>query len=61
MARSECLPGGGKIIVTPLVCNDGYHFNMSMNLEIRQQQRCIQSTLRTDTLIQEVTSAFSPC
>jgi len=32
---------------------------MSMNFEIRQQQRCIEVTLRANTVIQGVNSAFS--
>ena len=34
--------------------------DMSMNLKISQQQRCVQFTLRTKTMIQDVNSAFSP-
>jgi len=40
MARAEgCGPPGGAV-----ACNDRYHFNMSTNLEIRQQQSCIPFT-----------------
>ena len=35
-------------------CNECYHFNMSMDLEIRRQQSCTLFTLRTNTTIQDV-------
>jgi len=35
-------------------------FNMSMNLEIRQQQSCLQFKLCTNRIIQDVNSAVSP-
>jgi len=48
-----CRPQGGAI-----ACNDWYRHNLSMNMETRRQQSCIQFTLRTNALIQDVNSAF---
>ena len=42
--------------------NHGHHFNMSMNLEIRQQQYCIICILFklcANKMIQDLNSAFS--
>jgi len=50
-----CRPQGGAI-----ACNDWHRHNLSMNMETRRQQSCIQFTLRTNALIQDVNSAFSP-
>jgi len=41
----------------------GYHFNLSMNLEIRQQQCCIiciKFKVRASKMIQHLNSALSP-
>jgi len=44
-------------------CNDGYHFDMSMNFKIRPQQSCtntIHASLgHISTLIQDVNTVFS--
>jgi len=53
-AEGRGRPGGAN------VRNHGYHFNMSINLKIREQQSCAQLTIRGNTTIQDVNSAFSP-
>jgi len=46
-----CRPPGGVS-----TCNDGYHFNMSINLETKRQQ---SYTLRNNAMIQDVNSTLS--
>jgi len=48
----RCRPPGGVS-----TCNDGYHFNMSINLETKQQQ---SYTLRNNAMIRDVNSTLSP-